>query len=152
MFYTEDRQDIMLDTDESFAFHEDEVIMDAFTNLFDVDDEDDSLQFTDRLRGQHTSEEIMSLKLLKLLRLNGSPHYAYQSIMDMFAEALASKVVTSSATFRQRDTAIKHFANRFRLAKLYPTTLMKHMNGRSYPVVFQEAEVMVHSLLKYVVS
>jgi hypothetical protein len=68
MLGTEDRQDIMLDTDESFAFQEDEVIMDACTHLFDVDDEDDSLQFTDRLRGQHTAEEIMSLKLLNLLR------------------------------------------------------------------------------------
>jgi hypothetical protein len=77
MIDTEDRQDIMLDTDKSFAFQENEVIMDASTNLFDVDDEDDSLQFTDRLRGQHTSEEIMSLKLLKLLCLTGAPHYAY---------------------------------------------------------------------------
>jgi hypothetical protein len=53
MLDTEDRQDIMLDTDESFAFEDDEVIMDASTNVFDVDDEDDLLQFTDRLRGQH---------------------------------------------------------------------------------------------------
>jgi hypothetical protein len=148
MLDTEDRQDIMLDTDESFAFHEDEVIMEASSNIIDVDDEDDSLQFTDRLRGQHTSEEMMSLKLLKLLRLIGAPHHAYQSIMDIFADALASKVVNAGATFRQRDTAIKHFANQFRLAKLYPTTLTKHMNGRSYPVVLHEAEVMVQSLLK----
>jgi hypothetical protein len=48
MLGTEDRQDIMLDTDESFAFEDDEVIMDASTNVFDVDDEDDLLQFTDR--------------------------------------------------------------------------------------------------------
>jgi hypothetical protein len=60
-----DRQDIMLDTDESFAFQEDEVIMGTSTNVYDVDNEDDLLQFTDRLRGQHTSEEMMSLKLLK---------------------------------------------------------------------------------------
>jgi hypothetical protein len=37
MLDTEDRQDIMLDTDESFAFEDDEVIMDASTNVFDVD-------------------------------------------------------------------------------------------------------------------
>jgi hypothetical protein len=43
MLNTEDRQDIMLDTDESFAFEDDEVIMDASTNVFDVDDEDDLL-------------------------------------------------------------------------------------------------------------
>jgi hypothetical protein len=61
---------------------------------------------TDRLRGQHTAEEIMSLKLLKLLRLTGAPHYAYTSIMDIFADTLASKIVTAGATFRQRDTDI----------------------------------------------
>jgi hypothetical protein len=68
--------------------------------------------------------------------------------MDIFADALASKFFTAGATFRQRDTAIKHFANRFRLEKLYPTTLTKHMNGCSYPVVLHDAEVMVQSLLK----
>jgi hypothetical protein len=99
MLDIEDRQDIMLDTDKSFAFQEDEVIMDASTNVFVADDEDDSLQFTDRLRSQHTSEIIMSLKLLMLLRLTGAPHYAYRSIMDIFADALASKVVTAGATF-----------------------------------------------------
>jgi hypothetical protein len=145
MLNTEDRKDIMLDTDESFAFQEDEVIMDASTNVFNVDDEDDSLQFTDRLRHQHTSEESMFLKLLKLLRLTGAPHYAYRSIMDIFADALASKVVTAVATFCQRDTAIKHFTNRFRLEKLYPTTLTKHMNGHSYHVVLHDAEVMAQS-------
>ena len=148
MLDTEDRQDIMLDTDESFAFQEDEVIMEASTTVYDIDDENDLLQFTDRLRSQHTSEEMMSLKLLKLLRLIGAPNYAYRSIMDIFADALSSKVVTTGSIFRQRDTAIKHFANRFRLEKLYPTTLTKHMNGRSYPVVLHDAEVMVQSLLK----
>jgi hypothetical protein len=49
----------------------------------------------------------MSLKLLKLLRLTGAPHHAYRSIMDTFADALASKIVTAGATCRQRDTAIE---------------------------------------------
>jgi hypothetical protein len=93
MLDTEDRQDIMLDTDESFAFEDDKVIMNASTNVFNVDNEDDLLQFTDRLRGQHTAKEIMSLKLLKLLRLSGAPHYVYTSIMDIFADALASKLL-----------------------------------------------------------
>ena len=42
MLDTEDRQDIIIDTDESFAFQEEEVIMEASTNVFDVDDDDDS--------------------------------------------------------------------------------------------------------------
>ncbi len=41
MLDTEDRQDIIIDTDESFAFQEEEVIMEASTNVFDVDDDDD---------------------------------------------------------------------------------------------------------------
>jgi hypothetical protein len=68
--------------------------------------------------------------------------------MDIFADAVASKIVTAGATFRQSDTAIKHFAKRFRLEELYPTTLTKHMNGHTYPVVLHDAEVMVQSLLK----
>jgi hypothetical protein len=99
--------------------------MDASTNVFYVDDADNLLQFTDRLRGQHTAEETMSLKLLELLRLTGAPHYAYTSIVNIFADTLASKIVTAGATFHQRDTAIKHFAKRFRLEKLYPTTLTR---------------------------
>jgi hypothetical protein len=42
MLETEDRQDIIIDTDESFAFQEEEVIMEASTNIFNVDDDDDS--------------------------------------------------------------------------------------------------------------
>jgi hypothetical protein len=42
MLDTEDRQDIIIDTDESFAFQEEEVIMEASTKVFDVDDDDDS--------------------------------------------------------------------------------------------------------------
>jgi hypothetical protein len=68
--------------------------------------------------------------------------------MDIFADALASKIVTAGATFRQRDTAIKDFSNQFRLEKLFPTTLTKDMNGRTYPLVLHDAEVMVQSLLK----
>ena len=58
---TEDRQDIMLDVDESFTFHDEDCGTIPFSNRDDVDDNDDALQFTDRLRGQHTAEEIMSL-------------------------------------------------------------------------------------------
>jgi hypothetical protein len=42
MLDAEDRQDIIIDTDESSAFQEEEVIMEASTNIFDVDDDDDS--------------------------------------------------------------------------------------------------------------
>jgi hypothetical protein len=41
MLDTEGRQDIIIDTDESFAFQEEEVIMEASTNVFNADDDDD---------------------------------------------------------------------------------------------------------------
>jgi hypothetical protein len=63
MLDTEDRQDIMLDMDESFAHHGDECDTIPTSNLVNVDDSDDAFQFTDRLRGQHTAEEIMSRPL-----------------------------------------------------------------------------------------
>jgi hypothetical protein len=44
MLDTEDRQDTMLDTDESFAFEDDEVIMNASTNVFNADNSDNLLQ------------------------------------------------------------------------------------------------------------
>jgi hypothetical protein len=69
----------------------------------------------------------MSLKLLKLLRLTGAPHYAYRSIMDIFAGTLASKIVTAGATFRRRDKAIKHFANRL-VQLLLKSSLMVEEN------------------------
>ena len=110
MLDTEDRQDIMLDTDESIAYHDDDYCMLSTSNVIHVDDEDDSLQFTDRLRGQHTADEIMSLNLLQLLRAIGAPNYAYRSVMDIYADAVSSKVVFSTSTFRQRGTAIKHLS------------------------------------------
>jgi hypothetical protein len=48
-----------------------------------VDDKDELLQFMDQLRGQHTSQEILSLQLLNSLRAIGAPNYAYSSIMDI---------------------------------------------------------------------
>jgi hypothetical protein len=100
------------------------------------------------LRGQHTAEEIMSLQLLKLLCAIGAPNYAYRSVMDIwdiFADSSAVQVlVTVGSTFHQRDTTINHFANRFWLNKVFPTTLTKHMNGSSYPVVLHNAEVMIN--------
>jgi hypothetical protein len=147
MLDTEDRQDVTLDMDQSFAYHDEDTVMIPTLTVCHVDNYHDALQFTDRLRGQHTAEERMSLQLLKLLRAIGAPNYAYGAVMDIFTDAIAAKVLSPGSLFRQRETTIKHFANRFCLQKLYPTTLMKHMNGRSYPVVLHDAEVMINSLL-----
>jgi hypothetical protein len=113
MLDTADRQDILLDMEESLQFQEEDSMMDD-SLLAAVDDKDELLQFTDRLRSpQHTAKEVLSLQLLKLLRAIGALNYAYLSIMDIFSGSSAAQVVTVGSTFRQRDTAIKHFANRF---------------------------------------
>jgi hypothetical protein len=50
MLDTKDRQDILLDMDESLQFQEEDSMMDdSFLTAFD--DEDELLQFTDSLRG-----------------------------------------------------------------------------------------------------
>jgi hypothetical protein len=64
------------------------------------------LQFRDRLRGEHTSKEILSLKLLKLLRAIGAPNYAYGSIMVILSGTSAAQLVNVGYNFQQRDTAI----------------------------------------------
>ncbi len=48
MLDTEDRQDIMLDMDESFAHHGDECDTIPTSNLVNVDDSDDAFQFSHR--------------------------------------------------------------------------------------------------------
>jgi hypothetical protein len=85
---------------------------------------------------------------LKLLRAIEALKYAYGSIMDIFSGSAAAQLVIIGSTFQQKDTAIKHFANWFCLNKLLPSTLTKHMNGQSYPVVLHNAEVMITLLLK----
>jgi hypothetical protein len=60
MLDAEDRKDIrMLDMDESWAYHKDEESIMVTANPTNVDDKENVIQFTDRLRGQHTAKEIM---------------------------------------------------------------------------------------------
>jgi hypothetical protein len=59
-----------------------------------ADDKDKSLQFMDQLRGQHTSQHLLSLQQLKLLCAIGAPDYAYSSIMDIFSGSTAAQLVT----------------------------------------------------------
>ena len=102
--------------------------------------------FSDRMHGCYSAEELLSIRLLKLLRAIGAPHYAYRSIMDFFADAQQAKA-SVTAGFRSRDSAIKHFADRFQLAPLQATTITKRRLGRSYPCVMHQARAMIESLL-----
>ena len=75
MLDTEDMQDSMFDIDESLAYHDDDSVVIPTSKECHVNDGDDAMEFTDRLKGQHTAEERMSLQLLKLLRAIGAPNF-----------------------------------------------------------------------------
>jgi hypothetical protein len=82
MLYTEDRQDILLDMEEPLQFQEeDSMIDDSFLSA--VDDKDKVLQFTDCLRGQHTSKEIFLSTVIESIACYWSTelflllHYGY---------------------------------------------------------------------------
>jgi hypothetical protein len=95
-------------TDESLAYQEDEENIVKTANLTDVDDKDDVLQFTDRLRGQHTVEEIMSLvQLLKLLRAIGAPNYAYRSVLQFRANRRLPLQVWCHQPFQHCEAALR---------------------------------------------
>ncbi len=95
MLNVEDRQDIMLDMEESFAYQEDAESIVKTANLVNVDDEDDVLQFTEWLRGQHTAKENVACD---------------RSSQFYIRLCSTNKVVTTGSTFCQGDTTIKHFA------------------------------------------
>jgi hypothetical protein len=56
MLDTEDQQDVMLDTEQSFTYQEEEDSLREASYLTVVDGEDDLLQFSDHLRGHHTAK------------------------------------------------------------------------------------------------
>ena len=105
-----------------------------------------SSPFYDRLDGKYTVEEMLSLRLLKLLRALKAPNYAYGKIMALFSDASLAEVSFSSC-FKSRSAAIKHFGRRFGLQSLAPMTLTKHFRDRSYPVVVHNSGAMIKSLL-----
>jgi hypothetical protein len=139
--------------DDVFQGYEDVTADDVILNECnlsgpDVADATDagSSPFYDRMHGKYTNEEMLSLRLLKLLRALKTPNYAYRKIMNLFADAAQANVSLSS-TFRSREAAIKHFGKRFGLESLAPMTLTKHLKDRSYPVVQHDCEVMIKSIL-----
>ena len=98
------------------------------------------------LPGQKSPEEVFAISLLKLLRSINAPNNAYRQVMELVIDVTHAGVKVTNK-FKERDVTIRHFARRFKLETLYPTTLTKRMYGRTYPIVLHDAKTMVESIL-----
>ena len=105
-------------------------------------------RFVDRGNGCFTTEELLSIRLLSLMRDIGAPLKTYGKIRSLFKDAITDRVALTT-TFRHRHTAIKHFSQRFGMNGLYPTILTQTspINNRYYPVPVHNAQAMIESLL-----
>jgi hypothetical protein len=114
-----------------------------------LDDDDDITDkpFVDKGYGNYSAVERLSIRLLRILRDIGAPFETYGTIMEMVSDAVRDKVFITT-TYRSRDNAMKHFAERYELSKLYPTfKTQPSPDGRVYPVVVHDAKAMIESLL-----
>jgi hypothetical protein len=124
---------------------------DTPNNDFDLEEErmfENAKMYTDRGNGCFTNEEILSIRLLGIMREIGAPLKTYGRIVSLFKDVITERVAITS-TFRHRHTAIKHFSNRFCMKRLYPTVLTQAspFNNRFYPVPVHNAKAMIESLL-----
>ena len=151
-------QDSLMD-DEQSLLDEEEVFNDAPTpvaatphidaiNLEEEQMFENAKVFSDRGNGCFTTEELLSIRLLSLMRDIGTPLKTYGKIVSLFKDAITDRVVLTT-TFRHRDTAIKHFLKRFGMKGLYPTILTQPspINNRYYPVPVHNAQAMIELLL-----
>ncbi len=151
-------QDSLMD-DEQSLLDEEEVFNDAPTpvaatphiDAINLEEErmfENAKVFADRGNGCFTTEELLSIRLLSLMRDIGAPLKTYGKIVSLFKDAITDRVVLTT-TFRHRHTAIKHFSKRFGMKGLYPTILTQPspINNRYYPVPVHNAQAMIESLL-----
>ncbi len=91
--------------------------------------------YTDRGNGCFTNEEILSIRLLGIMRDIGAPLKTYGRIVALFKDVITEREAITT-TFRHRHTAVNHFSQRFRMKGLYPTVLTQPspLNNRFYPV------------------
>jgi hypothetical protein len=114
-----------------------------------LDDDDDIADkpFMDKGYGNYSAVERLSIRLLRILRDIGAPFETYGTIMEMVSDAVRDKVFITT-TYRSRDNAMKHFADRFELSTMYPSfKTQPSPDGRVYPVVVHDAKAMIESLL-----
>jgi hypothetical protein len=104
--------------------------------------------YTDRGNGYFTNEEILSIRLLGIMRNIGAPLKTYRRIVALFKDVITDREPITT-TFRQCHTAINHFSERFSMKGLYPTVLTQPspLNNRFYPVPVHNAQAMIESLL-----
>ena len=104
--------------------------------------------YTDRGNGCFTNEEILSIRLLGIMRDIGAPLKTYGRIVALFKDVITEREAITT-TFRHRHTAINHFSRRFCMKGLYPTVLTQPspLNNRFYPVPVHNAQAMIESLL-----
>jgi hypothetical protein len=121
-------------------------------NDFDVGQEERMFEqakmYADRANGCFTNKEILSIRLLGIMRDIGAPLKTYGRIVALFKDVITDRepIIT---TFRQRHTAINHFSERFSMKGLCPTvlTLPSPFNNGFYPVPVHNAQAMIESLL-----
>jgi hypothetical protein len=132
----DDNVEIGLEVDEHF-------IMEPLLE----DDDNNDKPFFDKGHGTYSSVERLSIRLLRILRDIGAPFDTYGTIMEMVADAVRDKVFITT-TYRSRDSAIKHFSDRYELSSMYPSfKAQPSPDGRVYPVVVHDAKAMIESLL-----
>jgi hypothetical protein len=104
--------------------------------------------YTDRCNATFTTEEILSIRLLEIMRDIGAPLKTYGRIVALFKDVIIEQEPITT-TFLHRHTAINHFSNRFCMKGLYPTILTQPspVNNRFYPVPVHNAQAMIESLL-----
>jgi hypothetical protein len=104
--------------------------------------------YTDRGNGCSTNKEILSIRLLGIMRDIGAPLKTYGRIVALFKDVITDREPITT-TFRQRHTAINHFSERFSMKGLYPTVLTQPspLNNCFYPVPVPNAQAMIESLL-----
>jgi hypothetical protein len=122
-------------------------------NDFDVGQEERMFEqakmYTDRGNGCFTNEEILSIRLLGIMRDIGAPLKMYGWIVALFKDVSTDREPITT-TFRQRHTAINHFSERFSMKGLYPTFLTQPspLNNRFYPVPVHNARAIIESYAK----
>jgi hypothetical protein len=109
---------------------------------------EDAKQFEDRGNGCFTTEETLSIRLLSLMREIGAPLKTYGRIVSLMKDAITDRV-SLSPHLGHRHRAIKHFAQRFGMKRLYPTIITQPspINNRFYPVPVHNTQAMIESLL-----
>jgi hypothetical protein len=121
-------------------------------NDFDVGQDEcmfeQAKMYTDRGNGCFTNKEILSIRLLGIMRDIGAPLKTYGRIVALFKDVIMNREPITT-TFRQRHIAINHLSEQFSMKGLYPTVLTQPspLNNRFYLVPVHNAQAMIESLL-----